>query len=68
MQGRGGEFRAEAKQRRAWATVEDESHVVSWPQSTAAWVDWLGRHEQTYEDAMQAVKACARRVINQRVV
>eukprot|EP00974_Lingulodinium_polyedra_P124525 11191074-Lingulodinium_polyedra.AAC.1 len=61
MQERGEEFRAEAKRRRACAIVEDESHVVSWPQSTVAWVDWLRPREQTYEDAMQAAKVGVRR-------
>ena len=68
MEERGPEFRHEARLRRACARVEAASSVVSWPRTTVSWVDWLEREEKTYDEAIQAVRAGARRAINVRVV
>ena len=68
MEERGAEFRREARLRRERASVEPASSVVSWPRTTVSWVDWLEREEKTYDEAIQAVRAGARRAINVRVV
>ena len=41
---------------------------MSWPTSNAAWVQWLDAHDDTWQEAIRAVKAGVRTAVNQRIV
>ena len=65
----GDEYRAEARRRRGLARrTQATTSPVSWPTSNAAWVQWLDAHEDTWQEAIRAVKAGVRTAVNQRIV
>lgn len=71
MEEHGDEYRAEAKRRRVLARktqAQAATSQVSWPTSNAAWVQWLDEHEDTWQEAIRAVKAGVRTAVNQRIV
>ena len=65
----GDEYRAEARRRRSLARrTLATTCPVSWPTSNAEWVQWLEEHEDTWKEAIRAVKAGVRKAVNQRIV
>ena len=65
----GDEYRAESRRRRGLARrTQATTSAVSWPTSNAAWVQWLDAHDDTWQEAIQAVKVGVRTAVNQRIV